>query len=308
MIERIEFAKLSGSGNDFICLDNRDGRFNEMLCSPHRAGHFARVLCCHGMGIGADGVIFGVDSEVEGAAHLGARFFEPDGSEAALCGNGTACFARWVMDNRWVVGPEIKILTSAGVVLGKPSDNGYMRVCIPLPEDTRTNLEVPAGGLTWKCDYILTGVPHLVTYVDDVEAIDVAHFGAALRRSEMFAPRGVNADFVQILGQGRLALRTFESGVEDETLACGTGSAGAAVLAARRFAWGTEYLTGEKPVLVRVRSGDLLRVYLTTDDNGAVTDLCLETVVRFLYHGTIHGDLAETALNAPQAPADRPAR
>ena len=303
MTETIEFAKLSGSGNDFICLDSRDGRFNELLSSPHRAGHFARVLCCRGMGVGADGVIFAVDSEVEGAANLGARFFEPDGSEAALCGNGTACFLRWVVDNRWVLEPEIRILTSAGVVLGKPADDGFMRVCIPLPEDIRTDLEVPAGGVRWKCDYIVTGVPHLVTYVDDVEAVDVAHFGKALRRSEMFAPPGVNADFVQVLGQGRLALRTFEYGVEDETLACGTGSAGAAILTARRFAWPREYLTGERAILVQARSGDLLRVYVTMDDGGLVSDLCLETVVRFLYQGTIHGDLAARAMNASQASA-----
>ena len=303
MNKTIDFAKLSGSGNDFICLDNRNGRFDEVLSSPQRAGHFARVLCCRGMGIGADGVIFATGSEIEHAAHLGVRFFEPDGSEADLCGNGTACFARWAMDNRWIDDSQIKILTSAGVVIGKPSDNGYMRVCIPLPEDARMDLDVVAGGATWKCDYIVTGVPHLVTYVPDVEAVDVARDGLALRRSERFAPRGVNADFVEVLGEGELALRTFEYGVEGETLACGTGSAAAAILAARRFGWGRDYLTGEKPIRVRVRSGDVLRIYLGIDDGGEITDLCLETVVRFLYHGTVHGDLAERALQAPPIPA-----
>jgi diaminopimelate epimerase len=308
MTETIEFAKLSGSGNDFICIDGQDGRFDDLLASPHRAGAFASVLCCRGMGIGADGVIFAVASEIQGIAHLGARFFEPDGSEAALCGNGTACFVRWVLGNRWVPGPEIKVLTSAGVVIGRPSDNGYVRVCIPLPEDLRTNLDVQAGGTTWKCDYIVTGVPHLVTYVQDVEAVDVAGVGAVLRRSEMFGPRGANANFVQVLSTGELALRTFEYGVEGETLACGTGSAGAAILAARRFAWPKEYTTGGKPVRVHVRSGDVLKVYLTMDASGSVSDLCLETAVRFLYRGTIHGDLAERAMQAPHVSARLPAR
>ena len=302
MNKTIDFAKLSGSGNDFICLDNRLGQFDEILSSTTRAGQFARVLCCRGMGVGADGVIFAAASEIEHVAHLGARFFEPDGSEAGLCGNGTACFARWALDNGWIDASQIKILTSAGVVIGKAADNGYMRVCIPLPEDVRTDLEVSAGGAIWKCDYIVTGVPHLVTYVPDVSAVDVAHHGLALRRSEQFAPRGVNADFVEVLGEGQLALRTFEYGVEGETLACGTGSAAAAILASRRFGWSRDYLTGKKPILVRVQSGDVLRIFLGIDGGGQISDLCLETVVRFLYHGTVHEDLAERAMQAPPLP------
>ena len=125
--------------------------------------------------------------------------------------------------------------------------------------------------------------------------------GPLLRHHPMFAPAGVNANFVQVLGEGELALRTFETGVEGETLACGTGSAAAAIMAARRFGWDPAYRTGQKPVLIHARSGDVLRVYFEVIGD-AVRDLCLETVVRFLYRGVLHADLAAAA------PGDRRAR
>ncbi|MCJ7544581.1 MAG: diaminopimelate epimerase [Phycisphaerae bacterium] len=303
MTQPIEFAKLSGSGNDFICLDGRDGRFDELLAEADRVGHFAKVLCRRGLGVGADGVIFATAPEAEGMADLGARHFEPDGSEATLCGNGTACFVRWADDDGWGAGQELRVLTAAGVVRGRRSDGQYVRVCIPLPEDMRTDLPLRAGGQRWTCDYVVTGVPHVLAYVDDAAAIDISHAGPLLRHHPMFAPLGANANFVQVLREGELALRTFETGVEGETLACGTGSAAAAIMAARRFGWDKAYLSGQKPVLIHARSGDVLRVYFEISDD-AVRDLCLETVVRYLYRGVLHADLAAAALGtgAPRTP------
>jgi len=297
MTRPIEFAKLSGSGNDFICLDGRDGRFDELLADPRRAGRFAQALCHRAMGVGADGVAFAVACEIEGVADLGARHFEPDGGEADLCGNAMACFVRWAGDDGWTTNHELRVLTAAGVVRGRHSDGQYVRVCIPLPEDMRAGLTVPADGEIWTCDYAVAGVPHLLAYVDDTAAVDVARLGALLRHHPMFAPRGVNANFVQVLREGELALRTFETGVEGETLACGTGSAAAAIMAARRFGWDRAYLSGEKPVLIHARGGDVLRVYFELVGE-AVRDLCLETVVRFLYRGTLHADLTAAATGA----------
>jgi diaminopimelate epimerase len=246
------------------------------------------------MGVGADGVAFAIACEIEGVADLGARHFEPDGGEADLCGNATACFVRWAGDDGWTTNHELRVLTAAGVVRGRHSDGQYVRVCIPLPEDMRAGLTVPAGGTVWTCDYAVTGVPHLLAYVEDAAAVDVARTGPVLRHHPMFAPRGVNANFVQVLREGELALRTFETGVEGETLACGTGSAAAAIMAARRFGWDKGYLSGEKPVLIHARGGDVLRVFFELAGD-AVRDLCLETVVRFLYRGTLHADLAAAA-------------
>ena len=309
----IEFAKLSGSGNDFICIDNRDGRFDALLDgstasgsppSGESAGQFARTLCRRGMGVGADGLIFAVQPEVDGVADIAARFFEPDGSEVELCGNGTGCFVYWVIVNGWAGPGEIRILTPAGVVRGHRRDDGYIRVCVPSPEGVRRDLPVAVEGRPWRCDYVVTGVPHAIVYVDDVEATDVNHWGRALRRHPDFGPRGANVNFVQVLGEGHIAVRTYEFGVEDETLACGTGSASAAILAATRFGWAEKYLRGDEPVEVLVRSGDTLRVWFTAKSDGAVADVCLETIVRWTYTGTLGGDLLDRAL--PGA-ADEPA-
>jgi len=305
MSQSIEFAKLSGSGNDFICIDDRDGRLDDVLASPRRAGHFARTLCCRGMGIGADGLLLARRPEIEEVCDVAATFLEADGSESELCGNGTACFVRCMIELGLDVQEDMRILTPAGVVRAQKADGDYIRVCIPSPEDMQQDLDVTAAGRRFRCDYVVTGVPHLITYVGDLEKVDMGHWGPALRHHRQFAPRGVNANFVQVLGEGRIALRTFEFGVEDETLACGTGSAAAAILTAMRYHWGEEYFRQERPVLVTARSGDELRVYFNRDENGLIDDVCLETVVRFLYTGKVHGDLARRALAVP-APARRP--
>jgi diaminopimelate epimerase len=298
MKDPIEFAKLSGSGNDFVCIDNRDGGLDEVVTSPDAAGHFAREVCHRGTGVGADGIIFACTPELEGVSEIEARFFEADGSEAELCGNGTGCFVHWATAEGMVPPKEIRILTPAGIVRGQNSDGDYARVCIPSPEQTMWDLELTAAGRTLTCDYAVAGIPHVVTYVDDVRDVDVVHLGAALRHHERFAPRGANANFVQVLEPGRLAVRTFEFGVEAETLACGTGSAAAAILTALRERWPDEYLSGRRPVLIRARSGDTLRVYFTAHEDGSVTDVCLETVVRFVYVGRVHPDLAARATEA----------
>jgi diaminopimelate epimerase len=293
----IEIFKLSGSGNDFLCIDNRDGRYDDIVGDPQRVAHFARTLCKRGISVGADGVIFALASEIPDESDVSARFFEADGSEAELCGNGTACFTHWVLGTRCAEGPEIRILTPAGIVRGRNSDGMYVRVCIPLPDEIEPDIELTVDGMPMRCDFAITGVPHVIKYVDDIDAVDVNSLGRRIRHHRRFLPRGANANFVQVLGTGRIALRTFEFGVENETLACGTGSASAAILAALRYDWPEEYFRGEKPVEVLARSGDTLRIYFERDDHGRFVDLCLESIVRFVYTGTVHPELAELALN-----------
>ncbi len=300
MTEPIEFAKLCGSGNDFVCIDNRDGRFDKIVSHPDRVGRLVRSLCHRRLAIGADGVMFACRPELDGVSDIGARFFEPDGSEAELCGNGAACFLRWVVANGWIADREVKVLTPAGVIRGRHADGSYVRVCIPLPEDLQSDLVLAAEDASLTCDFAVTGVPHVITYVEDLDKTDVLRYGPALRNHEQFQPRGANANFVQVLSEGEIAIRTFEFGVERETLSCGTGSAAAVVLCLRRFGWSERFRSGEHPVLVRARSGDVLKVYVMQRDDGTYDDLCLETIVRFSYYGRIHPDLAERAL-APAA-------
>ena len=297
MDNEVEFSKWSGSGNDFLCMDNRDGRFDDTLVSKERLAHFTRTLCRRGLGVGADGIVFASEPEIEGVADIAAKFLEMDGTVSTLCGNGTACFVRWAVGQGIVADGEVRVLTAAGVVLGKNLDDGYTRVCIPLPEDKRTDLQVQVDGALVECDYIVTGCEHLVVYVDDVDTAPVGRLGPLLRHHECFAqPRGVNVNFVQHIAPGELAIRTYEYGVEAETLACGTGSASAAILAAGRFGWGPEYTTNDKPVRLRTRSGDVLRVYVGVDEDDTVTNLCLETRVRCSYSATLCPDLAALAM------------
>lgn len=296
------FVKLSGSGNDFICINNLDGRFSELLSSPQRVARFAEVFCRRGTGIGADGLIFACPNEVGDHADIAARFLEPDGSETELCGNGVGCFAYWVVADGLLPDREIRILTSAGVVRATRRDAGYVRVCIPLPEQIQRDFSLEVAGTHWTCDFAVAGVPHLIVYVDGLDDLDVGRLGPAFRYHPRFAPRGANANFVEVLGEGEIAVRTYEFGVEAETLACGTGSAAAAILTAVRFGWPDEYTSGERPVRIRARSGDILRVYFTLDDDGVVTDLCLETAVRLIYRAEAGAGLVARALPGGDEP------
>ncbi len=298
----IEFAKLSGSGNDFICIDNRDGRYDELLESEAAIGHFARTLCRRGQAIGADGLIFACKLEIEGVADLSARFFEADGSETELCGNGTACFVHWATLNEWArPDQDIKILTPAGIVRGKNGAEENVIVCIPDPFGIEREIDLVVEDRRWKCDLAVVGTPHLVVPVEDIDEIDVHHWGYLLRHHERFAPRGVNVNFVETLAEGEIAVRTFEFGVEGETLACGTGSSASAILTATREQWSDDYLSGRKDIQVTARSGDMLKINFSQQDDGAITDVCLETVVRFAFIGLLETVLAQEAVSPPIA-------
>jgi len=299
MPEPIAFAKLSGSGNDHICVDNRDGRFDDVLASSERVGHFVRTLCQRGLGVGADGLIFVGQPENAGEADVAVHHFDPDGTEAELCGNGSACLVRWVIESGWVAGKEVRMETASGIVRGREDVERYIHVCIPEPSDLQAGVRITAARRHWTLDYAVTGTPHVVAYVDDVENADVTRWGAAIRRHKRFAPRGVNVNFTQVLGVGELAVRTFEFGVEAETLACATGSTTAALMAARRFGWPNDFTCGGEPVRIHVRSGDTLKVYFLIEDDGTIVKVCLESVVRFLYTGRLHPELAARAWEEP---------
>ena len=305
-IDPIQFAKLSGSGNDFVCIDAREGRFDALFADGGVA-RFAQAVCRRGRGVGADGLIFAVEPEIDGFADLGARFFEPDGSESELCGNGTACFIYWATVNEWADPGEIKVFTPAGIVRGYRAEGHYVRVCIPDPEQTRADIRLAVDGRDWLCDFAVTGVPHLIAYVDDLDALEVSHWGRLLRHHEQFQPRGVNVNFVQVLDVGRIANRTYEFGVEAETLACGTGSAAAAIMTAQRENWPKPYADGEEPVNITARSGDVLQVWFKRHADGSITDVCLETIVRCVYDGQLCGEFFDQAVNGKLDWLDRPA-
>ena len=283
--EEIRFSKLTAGGNDFVCLDNTGGAFAALLRSPHLP-EFVRRVCRRGLGVGADGVVVASRSPTD-ATDIQARFFEPDGSEAELCGNGTACFTFWAADKGLLANRRARIHTAAGTARGRVDsfEKDRVHVCIPDPHGLAMDLAVEAKGRPWVVHYIDTGVPHVVTFVEGLDRLDVAHWGPGLRHHPRFQPRGVNANFVQVLDVGHLAMRTFEFGVEAETLACGTGAAASAIVSTLRLNWPEAYRRGEEATDVQVRGGETLAVRFIGDADCGITSVCLATRIRAIYDG-----------------------
>lgn len=241
----IAFAKMSGTGNDFILIDNRDELFPEGIKSK-----LARSLCERRLGVGADGLILLERPSLRGC-DIRMRIFNPDGSEAEMCGNGSRCLASFAYESG-AARQKMTIQTLAGPVRAEVTD-GYVEVELTPPGEIATVGELELEGARPEVFFVNTGVPHAVTFVQDLEAIDVRRLGRAIRFHKAFAPAGTNADFVAISGQNSIAIRTYERGVEDETLACGTGAAASALVAAWRQGW-------SGPVQVNVRSGEKLTI------------------------------------------------
>lgn len=285
----IDFTKLNAAGNDFICIDNTDGRFNEVMGNDAMC-NFVRRVCKRGLGVGADGLILACERGTGAGVDIVARFLEPDGSEAKLCGNGTACFTYWLVDSGMLPGPEVTILTGAGTATGRLREDEphCVRVCVPNPKHLEWDIEVEAAGKHRLLDYADTGVPHVVLRVrEGLDEIDLMHLALPLRWHPSFAPEGVNVNVVQVEQVGEISVRTFEFGVESETLACGTGSAAAAILTAVREQWPEDILRGNRPVSVRVRSGATLNVWFEMNAQGQVIDVCLQTRVTPVYDGRL---------------------
>jgi len=217
---KIPFTKMHGAGNDFIMIDDRARVF------PVNDKAFIERISSRRTGIGCDGIILLQPSE---AADLRMRFINPDGGEQDMCGNGARCLARLAFD-LGAVSAGMKIETGAGIVHAEVLED-QIRLDLTDPIDLRQDLNL---GLEWPVDFVNTGVPHAVAWVDDVQAVDLPKLGKLIRGHEIFAPNGTNANFARVEADGTLSLRTYERGVEAETLACGTGAAAVAVLAAER--------------------------------------------------------------------------
>lgn len=239
------FWKMHGAGNDFLLVDDRDLRF-----PAGDAAGLAR-LCDRHRGIGAEGVLL---IQPSSAADFRMRFFNPDGTEADLCGNGARCIARLAHDLR-AAPADMRMETRAGILRAEILPD-RVRIHLPPPRDWRLHLSVEWAGQTWPVHFVNSGVPHAVCPVENLAQTDVAAFGAFLRRHPLFAPDGTNVDFIRVTGPASLAVRTFERGVEAETPACGTGIV-AAVLIAEKLG------LVSPPVQAAAAGGDILDVGLS---------------------------------------------
>jgi len=243
----LTFTKMNGAGNDFVVLDNRDGKLAldkaqiARLCDRHR-------------GVGSDGLL-AVEPAQNGADYR-MRYYNSDGGEAEMCGNGARCFARFAQR---ISGQtrDISFETQAGVIRAKFFGE-LVQIQMSEPHSLRLNDTLEVAGETHKVHSVNTGVPHAVVFMDDLENVDVRKLGAGLRYHTHFAPKGTNANFAKKLDAQTIAIRTYERGVEDETLACGTGMVACALI--------FHELTGaESPVSVIVRGGDTLKIGFQKD-------------------------------------------
>lgn len=266
----VDFTKMNGAGNDFVLLDNRARKLSlareqiVKMCDRHR-------------GIGADGLILLVPC-TSGRADWAWDFFNSDGSSGEMCGNGARCFARYVQK---VAGAadQLSFETLAGVI--RTEFRGELvTVNLTTPEGLALNHELPLSTGRQVVHSVNTGVPHAVLFVPDADRAMVQQLGPEVRRHQHFAPRGTNVNFVQVLGPGRIRVRTFERGVEGETLACGTGVTASALIAARVHGF-------ESPVRVQVQSGDQLEVSFK-DAGSGFSDVRLTGPAEFVFDGKIN--------------------
>jgi len=265
----LEFTKMNGAGNDFVLVDNRDGALK--LSRDQVIG-----LCDRHRGVGADGVVVLVPC-ASGKADWAWEFFNSDGSVGEMCGNGARCFARFVRKKTGGEG-DLTFETLAGVITAR-FNGSLVTVSLTPPTDLRLDQRIALSSGAQTIHSLDTGVPHAVLFVADADQAMVSQLGAEIRRHPHFGPRGTNVNFVQVLGPGRIRVRTFERGVEGETLACGTGVTASALISARVNHFGS-------PVKIRAQGGDELEVSFVERD-GQFTEVRLTGPAEFAFEGQI---------------------
>lgn len=248
---------MSGAGNDFVCVDNRKEKLRLNRTQIAR-------LCHRQFGVGADGLLL-LEPGSDGT-DFRMRYYNADGGEAEMCGNGARCFARFAQKMTGIRKKLVRFGTGAGPV-GAEFFGDEVRVELTPPRDLMLDRRITASPGKLTVHSINTGVPHAVLFVDDLEKIDMVKLGSELRFHPTFQPKGTNVNFVQVLGPNKLRVRTYERGVENETLACGTGVAAVALISSLVQGFNS-------PVSVCVQGGDILKVlFEKTGDSFAAVKL-----------------------------------
>ncbi len=274
----LEFTKMQGSGNDFVVVQMPDSRIP--------APKDIRMICDRIYGIGADGLLVLGNSK---KADAQMRIFNADGTEAEMCGNGARCAVLYLA----LSGKQPKsggrqknmaLETKAGVISAQIAGED-VRIKLTDPEDLKLGLKLKVKGAEYEVDYLNTGVPHAVIEVDELDDMPVKQLGNALRHHEAFKPKGANINFIKILNKNNVLVRTYERGVEDETLACGTGSVAAAIITVLNCG-GESFGKIGRPhkVMVKTKGGEKLAVYFKVSKK-KISDVWLEGRARVIFKG-----------------------
>jgi diaminopimelate epimerase len=239
----VKFTKMSGTGNDFIIIDHR-----QEIIAPENQSTFCQAVCRRNFSVGADGLILIENSDT---ADFSWKFFNADGTDAEMCGNGARCAARFAFDNN--IAPEkMTFNTIAGII--EAECGKFVKIKLTEPFGFTDGREIDLDGK--KIVYsINTGVPHAVCFVDNIAEAPVEKWGPVIRYHDFFSPAGTNVNFVGKSGSGSLVVRTYERGVEGETMACGTGAVAAAAI-------GVGLNMVEAPVAVITSGGEKLNIHL----------------------------------------------
>ncbi len=266
-MKQIKFTKSVATGNDFVIVDNRSNVLEEKTKSA-----FAKKVCDRKRAIGADGLLL---IEKSKKADFKMRIFNPDGSEAEMCGNGSRCVALYAARNK-IAKSKMTIETLAGAIDANV-EGDIVKVKLTDPKDIKWNFCLMINKCPYKVSFVDTGVPHVIHFVDDLESVDIKNLGSYMRHHGEFAPEGTNADFIKIMDSHTIKIRTYERGVEDETLACGTGAAASAIISA-------EAEKMSSPVTVETQGGEKLKVYFEIIE-GNFRNVYLEGKAQLLSEG-----------------------
>ena len=270
-MDKIPFMKLSGAGNDFVIINN----FAEIVDSTDT--EFVKKLCQRRMSVGADGILL---VEKADDVDFRMRYFNADGGEVETCGNGARCISKFAYLNG-IASEQMRFLTNAGIYESEIVGEN-VKVRMSDPTDIRLNVPLQLDDGMHAVGFANSGVPHVVFFVEDLERTDVFNLGQQTRYHTNFKPDGTNANFIRVESPGLIDIRTYERGVEDETLACGTGSIASAIIAAT---------LGKvvSPVSVKTASGIVLKIHFEVED-GEPRNVYLEGDARVIYVGELTSD------------------
>ncbi len=271
----LRFFKMNGAGNDFIIVDNRDLSLTEALDADTIA-----ALCDRHRGIGADGLL-AVEPAKKGADYR-FRYYNADGGEAEMCGNGARCFGRFTAHLGEIVLKKVTFETIAGTLAAEMIGDD-VRIAMSEPKDLKLNTDAKVPDLEATLHFVNTGVPHAVVFLENANALDdfdVFTYGSAIRHHAAFSPAGTNANFAAVIAPDHISIRTYERGVEDETLACGTGMVASALV--------HHLLTGApSPIKVDVEGGDTLEIGFEKTGDQSFKNVTLTGPADFVFEGEI---------------------
>ena len=268
----VPFVKMSGTGNDFIIIDNRHA-----VIAREALPEFAAKVCRRKFSAGADGLILIENSD---QADFKWQFLNADGSVAEMCGNGARCAARFAYMHG-IASARMRFETLAGIIEAQVADT-QVSVKMTDPVDLQMHREIIVDDSPLLLHSVDTGVPHAVVFVNDIDTMDVCALGSRLRHHEAFFPAGTNVNFVQEL-DGVFKVRTYERGVEDETLACGTGATASALVAA--FLGHTT-----SPVEIITSGGDRLVIVFELKDGDSAENVFLKGPAYVVYKGELSAE------------------